>query len=413
MYTILYNKSGVKNLFLQKHTTDMDIQKLLFTGLSALMILSCTGNAEQEKPDGTNDDNGSASQEYDWDSIADAAQNSLEMNFWRGDSFGYYWIDNIHDDASFNHYWQTAHAMETLMDAYERTKDTFFKDRVRNVLARIKQSTSGEYINEYYDDMSWMGLACLRAYSLFGEEEYVNAAKILWNEVQTGWTGDGMLWNKIPDDSGKRNACTHWTAACFGAEMYGITGDSQDLSLAVKIYDWAYGNLYDTLSGATFDQVGSNVYTTYNQGVLIGASLKLYGITGTERYLNTAEKCADFCIDNDKFAKAGIWRDEGASGTLNRNNGIFKGILAHYMTGFIRSSHISTVRRKVYIQYMEKMGVTLYEAAKNDLLFPGDWTRGAEAGERIYLGCELSGVILMECNAIFSREYPDLLQAGN
>ena len=259
-----------------------------------------------------------------------------------------------------------------------------------------------------------MGIACLRAYGLFGEEEYMTAAETLWADVQGGWQEDGMLWNKTEADKDIRNACTHWTVACFGARMYKKTNDSKDLEFALKVYKWANENLYDTVTGGSFSSIDNKTFITYNQGVLIGSSLELYEITQRQAYLDYAVKCGNFCIRNDKFAREGIWRNEGAggepAGSLNQNNGIFKGILAHYMTDLIRSEYIDGTRRQNYIRFMEKQGVTLYDAAKGNMLFPGDWTRAAEPGERIWLGCQLSGVILMECNAVYMREFPEMLQ---
>lgn len=348
---------------------------------------------------------------YEWDAIADASQQVLEDKFWRASPNNYYWIDNIYDDATFYHYWVTAHAMETIMDAYIRTQDNFYKERTRTILERIKQKEGGVYTTEYYDDMAWMGIACLRAYQLFEDPEYMVAAESLLADIKRGWIeGSGMLWNKNPNDKDKRNACTHWTVSCFAARMYLLSQQKEDLDFALKVYRWAKEHLYEQSLGATFSSLTENTYMTYNQGVLIGSSLALYQITKQVYYLNIATKCADFSIKNDRFAKEGIWRDEGAKDNLNQNNGIFKGILVHYMVDFIKCPSLANEKRTNYIQYLEKMAVTLYEATKQDYLFPGDWRRAANEGERIYLGCELSGVILLESAATFLKEYPELLK---
>ncbi|MGN0188648.1 MAG: glycoside hydrolase family 76 protein [Candidatus Cryptobacteroides sp.] len=381
---------------------------LKFLPLTVLLaFIACSKQAAPENPGDDGDDVSAPS--YNWNKYASAAQASLEKNFWREET-GNYWIDNIHDDKTFYHYWQTAHAMETIMDAYERTSDEFYRDRVRVILARIKQSTGGGYINNYYDDMSWMGIACLRAYDLFLEEEYLNAAGILWEDVQHGWVepDGGMLWNKKAEDAGIRNSCTHWTVADFGARMYRHTKRKEDLEFASKVYRWAYENLYDSSLGGAFGSSTNKSFLTYNQGVLIGSSLNLYDITKRQTYRTAAEKCADFCIRNDKFGKEGIWRDEGAKDDLNKNNGVFKGILCHYLKEYICSEYCNPDKRKAYVQYMEQMGVTLYNAVGYDWLIPGDWTRCAKDSERIYLGCQLSGAILMECNYVFSKTFVSL-----
>lgn len=353
---------------------------------------------------------------YNWDSIANSSQKVWDEKFWRSSPDNYYWIDNIHDKATFNHYWQTAHAIEALMDAYERTHDDFYKIRARTVLARIKQSHPNRYHTNFYDDMAWLGIACIRAYKIFGEEVYLKAAEFLLEDVKQGWVEDaGMKWkNDTSTGAEDRNACTNWTVSCFAVRMYLLKKDQEDLSFSQKVYLWSKKNLYDEATGGTlskpFNLSSSKIFVTYNQGVLIGSSLSLYEATGQKTYLYKAIRCADFCIENDKFAKEGIWRDEGATGTLNQNNGIFKGILIHYMVDLIRCKDLPEVKRKVYIQFIEQMAITLYNATKRNLLFPGDWRREAYVGERIYLGCQMSGVILLESINIFFREYPALLK---
>jgi len=352
---------------------------------------------------------------YPWSDIAQKAQDKLESAYWRPAppaSNNYYYIDNIQDDKSFYHYWVTAHAMETLLDAYVRTGDTFYRERVAVVLARIKQKEGGVYTTGFYDDMAWMGIACIRAYRLLGEQVYLDAANALLADLKNGWVepNGGMLWNKDPADKDIRNACTLWTSACFAARMYLLQNKQEDLDFAQKVYLWSMSNLYNAELGATFSDISRTNYSTYTQGVLIGSSLALYEATSQSSYLNYAIKCGDYCINNDSFGKDGIWRDEGAKDDLNKNNGVFKGILVHYMVDLVRCKNLPEAKRKAYIQYLESMAVTLYGATRQDYLFPGDWRRAAAAGERIYLGCQLSGVILLESMDTFFREYPRLLK---
>ena len=392
------------------------MNKKLSILLSVCLLAACGEKSgpdpEGTAPEGPNDKNVVVTSLYPWSDIAQTAQDKLETAFWRSAPNNYYYIDNIQDDKTFDHYWVTAHAMETLLDAYVRKGNAFYKERVAVVLARIKQKEGGVYTTGFYDDMAWMGIACIRAYQLFNEQVYLDAANALLADLKNGWVGPdgGMLWNKRPADKDIRNACTLWTASCFAARMYLLQKRQEDLDFAQKVYVWAMSNLYNAELGATFSEIKSNTYMTYNQGVLIGSSLALYEATNQSSYLGYAVKCGDYCINNDNFGKEGIWRDEGATGELNKNNGIFKGILVHYMVDLVRSKNLPEAKRKAYIQYLESMAVTLYGATKHDYLIPGDWRRAADAGEKIYLGCQLSGVILFESIDTFFREYPSLLK---
>ncbi len=194
--------------------------------------------------------------------------------------------------------------------------------------------------------------------------------------------------------------------------MYSETGRYADLEFANAVYQYALAHLYDPSTGATFDGLdATNVYLTYNQGVLIGSALMLYRHTGSNDYYNVAQKCADYCINNDRFASGGIWRNEGVGndGALNQNNGIFKGILVHYMTEFLHEEKVPENRRMAYIRFIENLAVTLYKATADTFLYGGGWDAAPEPGERIWLGCQLSGVILMEAVAVYADRYPDLL----
>lgn len=360
---------------------------------------------------------------YAWGTIAGQGQNKLESDFWYSgppSNRNFYLINNLKDTYTFYHYWVTAHAMETQMDAFERTGDVQYKTRVRVILDRIKLKEGNKYTTHFYDDMAWMGIACIRAYQLFNDGEYMVAARQLMADTKNGWVEPngtepgGMLWNKNPEESSIRNSCTHWTVACFAARLYLQEGDASNLQFAQKVYDWSMQYLYNSTQKAVISKSHpdvSNAYVTYNQGVFIGSSLALYQITKTQDYLDKAIACADFCVDPAKtqMKENGIWRDEGKKDDLNSNNGIFKGILVHYFVDLIKSADLPVVKRSNYVQYLEIMGISLYNNTKHNFLFPGAWDRASYDNEKIYLGCQLSGIILLESMDFVLRNYPDLL----
>lgn len=361
---------------------------------------------------------------YDWSTFAKIGQEKLESDFWLPgppDNRNYYWTNDKHDDSTFYHYWVTAHAMETIMDAYERTGDLQYKARVRTMLDRIKLKEGGQYTTNFYDDMGWMGITCVRAYRLFNDEEYLVAAHQLLVDIKKGWVEPngtepgGMLWNKNLAEKDTRNACTHWTVACFAARLYLLEGGDANLSFAQKVYNWSLQYLYNTTQKASISKSHPEIqytYVTYNQGVLIGASLALFDITKDQNYLTKAIDCADFCIDPSKtqMKENGIWRNEGKKDDLNDNNGIFKGILVHYFVDLIKSSDLPIEKRTAYILYLEKMGISMINNTRQYYLFPGVWDRSITKDEKIYLGCQLSGVILLESMDLFLRKYPALLK---
>src|SRR5690606_15692186 len=85
------------------------------------------------------------------------------------------------------HYWWQAHAMDALLDAYELTGEPWYLNQVGALRIGLLQRNGGSLINDYYDDMLWMGLAMLRAYTLTGQDVYLDHALELWDDVVNGW----------------------------------------------------------------------------------------------------------------------------------------------------------------------------------------------------------------------------------
>ena len=73
-------------------------------------------------------------------------------------------------------WWGDAEMFEVIIDAFETTGDkkyqTYFRELYNNFL--IRNNSDWSY-NEFNDDITWMVLACIRAYKYFGDEEYLNS----------------------------------------------------------------------------------------------------------------------------------------------------------------------------------------------------------------------------------------------
>lgn len=55
------------------------------------------------------------------------------------------------------------------------------------------------FLDDYYDDEGWWGLACVNVYDLTQNSDYLNLAISIFNDMQGGWTtlcGGGIWWNK-------------------------------------------------------------------------------------------------------------------------------------------------------------------------------------------------------------------------
>ena len=369
---------------------------------------------------------------YDWSSMADKAQEQLEKNFWGGDSYNFYFTHSDGKDKTFNHYWNHAHILESLMDAYERTGNDFYRQRCATVRDRIKKKWP-EYHNNYYDDMAWMGIAFVRAYKLFGDDEYLNGAKSIYEDCLSGWdertypiyngsatlTG-GMRWRKSPEDEIKHNACTNWTIATFYGRLYLLTKDAEVLKSFDKIFDWCASYLQYSKDGycctrGTVETKNPGFFITYEEGVMIGAYMAKYQIEGKKKYLDIAVNTADFCLyPNNSMMDSSlrnqgiyVWRNEGE----DNNNGLFKGILCHYLLDLIRMEDVADNIRVEYIQFMENCAYYLNDTSHNyGYLCSYSWTDPDCYVASIPLAAHQSGVILFEVMSVLEKDYINFLK---
>lgn len=186
-------------------------------------------------------------EKYDWGVAADMAQQSMLELFWKTYGSGYYLIHGWHPNSTlanngFN-YWWMAHVIDVFVDAYQRTGDNTYRKnaiRVYNAMLSYGKKTYGKSSlwNGFFDDMEWMGLACLRADAVWGDEleqRWKTGAIQLWDWIKVGWNdkhGGGIQWNDASPES--KNACSNAPAAILAARLYNLTQDEEYLDWAKK-----------------------------------------------------------------------------------------------------------------------------------------------------------------------------------
>jgi len=205
-------------------------------------------------------------------------------------------------------WWGDAEMFETILDAFETTGDTkyktYFDELCRNFIQRNGSDWSG---NNYNDDITWMVLACIRAYKFFGSANYRSYAKTNYDRMykRAQVYPEGMLrWCEGRDGT---NSCINGPAIVAACYLFEMVGDSAYLDKAKATYAGqrahlfvpATGRVYDsgTWSGNTF-KVGNEWSSTYNQGTMLGAAVKLWRITGDVQYLNDARNIYQWSFTN-------------------------------------------------------------------------------------------------------------------
>lgn len=372
------------------------MKKLILFSFIALLLQSC-----DDPKDVYGYDQGSYT--IDWNAAADSSSMALITQFWN--STDHYF--NYGSDGSLLdfHYWPNAHAMDVIIDAYQRTGDAKYKGYFDSWYTGVKVKNGNTYYNDYYDDMEWNALTMLRLYDVTKDEKYLTTVKQLWADIETGWNdkaGGGIAW--VKNQLYSKNACSNGPAAIIAARLYQVTKDEAYKQWALDIYDWEKSTLYNYSTGAIYDNINGDTGVvadfslTYNQGTFIGAAVELYKITGDIVYLNDAQKAANFTIIKLIDTSNNILRDEG-----NGDNGLFKGIFMRYFLQLILTDGVDSAFKNKYITFFNNNADVLWRKGcyKENLLFGTSWNTPPIGTTQ--LTSQASACMMIEARALFEK----------
>ncbi len=362
-----------------------------------LGILACGNDNNTNEGDEPGEEN-----KINWNEVADNSSAALVNSFWNSGSKYFNYSNSGNNEF---HYWPQAHALDVLLDAYQRTGDTKYKNYFDQWFEGVKAKNNNTFYNEFYDDMEWNALAILRAWQATGDTKYKEAALQIWEYIKVGWNdnaGGGITWMKGQEYS--KNACSNGPAAILAARLYQEFGDEKNKEWALKIYGWEKATLFNSSNGAVYDNIDSRTgekktewIFTYNQGTFIGAAVELYKIFGEKSYLNDATLAADYTTST--LVNNSVLKSEGTG-----DGGLFKGIFIRYFTDLIQQDRLDTAAKKRYIQFVQYNAETLWNQGtnKSGILFSDDWRN--KPGSSTGLTEQLSGCMLMEAMALLENE---------
>jgi predicted alpha-1,6-mannanase (GH76 family) len=247
------------------------------------------------------------------------------------------------------HYWWQAHVLDCLVDAQLRFPTTWRRTAVRRLVNGIHRRNLGTWLNDYYDDVAWLGLALARAQQHVGVRA-PGAVRQIAARLREGWTdhgGGGIWWRRVEryhDDF--KNVPANGPAAILLARLADLPGraatDRTDRQRARSTMDWIEEYLVDGATGLVYDgmhvrpggdvrELETAVYT-YCQGVFIGACVELAtrdsmagGTIWARRAARTIDAVARHLTVPDEFGP--VLRGQGGG-----DGGLFAGILARYLT---------------------------------------------------------------------------------
>lgn len=265
-------------------------------------------------------------------------------------------------------WWGDAEMFEVILDAFETTGDkkyqTYFRELYNNFL--IRNNSDWSY-NEFNDDITWMVLACIRAYKYFGDEEYLKVARFNFDNMykRAAKQPHGtLIWKQSQPNPLSTNSCINGpaiVAACYLGEM---TGEKEYYDKALSIYDGQRQLLFDAKTGQVYDSRAWNAdgsianegfnswASTYNQGTMLGAATMLYKYTGEKKYKQDANAVYNFTCNKLTNNKKII----SVCQTINGDLCGFKGILMRYVRRYAED-----LDRKVALQWIAKNAWHAYQ----------------------------------------------------
>lgn len=313
---------------------------------------------------------------------ADQALQSFLLKFWNGGQ--QYLRRDYPDSGALTGYWTYANGWDALLDGVERTGGQQYRGLIESFY--VGQDERGWFVG-YYDDECWMTLALTRAYDLTGEAKYLLKARELYADVMTAWDTTccgakpgGLWWDKART---QKATAANAGAALAGARLFLRTGDSNYLAFAQQAYGYWYSNMVNagTFQVADhFETNGNKVWWkfSYNEGLMIGASVELYEATGSLSYLINAHRLAGFMVGNEVTATAyGNVLHDGSNTNCVGDCSQFKGPAYRYLMRL----YVKDTSRTPYYSVLRASAEAVWNLARhtNSTIFSTSWTGPAEA----------------------------------
>lgn len=129
---------------------------------------------------------------------ADQAMEAFNRTYWNASGRYFYKRD---DKTGVLDFWLSAHAWETVMDAYVRTGNDSYRKQIKDVYDGFIARHGADWTqNDYNDDIAWWVIASARAFEVTGETRYLNQAKSQFDWVyrtQRDTVKGGIWWMRI------------------------------------------------------------------------------------------------------------------------------------------------------------------------------------------------------------------------
>jgi hypothetical protein len=183
-------------------------------------------------------------------------------------------------------FWNSANALYALIDYMAASSNRGYLNVIGNTFAKCN---GGNFINDYYDDQAWWAFTWINACDfLVNEQQYLNMAKKIFNNMTHAWDGvcnGGIYWKKDhANPDGKKpykNAIANELYLSIAVRlMQGSTSPAEQQNYrqwAESAASWFAQSGMMNASNLINDGLTTNCQNdgnptySYNQGVILGA----------------------------------------------------------------------------------------------------------------------------------------------
>jgi predicted alpha-1,6-mannanase (GH76 family) len=244
-----------------------------------------------------------------------------------------------------NAWWTGANMLEAAIDHARETGDAAYLDVVDNTFVKsadgVPDISAGNFLNDFYDDEGWWGLAWVKAYDLTHDPRYLDMARTIFADITHAWSdecGGGLFWNH---ERHYKNAITNELFLTLAARLHartpGDAGAGSYLDWAQREWAWfrasgmiqTNGSIVDGLTTAPACGASGPAYT-YNQGVILGGLAALWRASHDDTLLDAADAIAGRALAA-MTAHEGVFVEAvcDADLTCGEGDGVqFKGVFA-------------------------------------------------------------------------------------
>lgn len=173
-----------------------------------------------------------------------------------------------------------------------------------SVKRALQKRGFADFLDDFYDDEGWWALGLIHAHDATGDQDYLDSAIEIFNDMQTGAgtpCGGGIYWSK---DRTYVNAIANELYLSVAAALANrVPSNGTYLQIAKAQWKWFHQsgmiNSNNLINDGLDANCKNNGLTTwsYNQGVILGGLSELAIATGDGSYLSTAATIANAAIN--------------------------------------------------------------------------------------------------------------------